>query len=139
MQRQLGVLLVSDVADSAREVEVTVNPTFKVDRAASTIDPVSFLLIRWLVVQRERDSATTLRNDTAAIASVGANERLAHDKEDVGCAALTLHHLNGKLVLLDLRKGRLVGVVAKSPLHRRRLIGVLLRYSHHGFKALGSH
>ena len=79
MQRQLGVLLVSDVADSAREVEVTVNPTFKVDCAASTIDPVSFLLIRWLVVERERDSATTLGNDTAAIASVGANERLAHD------------------------------------------------------------
>ncbi len=116
MQWQLGVLLVSYVADGARQIQVAIDSAFKVDCAACTVDSVSLLLHGWLVVDRERDSATALSYDTAAVASIGTYQGLAYDQKDVGCAALAFHHLNRKLVLLDLGEGGLVGMVTKSPL-----------------------
>lgn len=118
VQLQLGILLVSDVTDGARQVQITVNTTFEVDGRTSPVDTITLLLHRGLMINTHREGAATLAEDATRVTSIRTVEQIVGKQEHVGRAALTFHHLDAVLVLLDLAQGGLVGVETESALHR---------------------
>jgi len=70
------------------------------------------------MINAHRERATALTENASRVTSICAIQQVVDNHKHVGSAALTFHHLNAILVLLDLTEGRLIGVETKGALDR---------------------
>lgn len=81
---QIKVLLVFKITYGSREVEISINSTFR-DESTSFSDSFLFLFIIWFMIETEFNSLSVSTENTSRITSVGNIEISSLDKEgDIG-------------------------------------------------------
>ena len=102
LQSYSWVLLVSYVSDSPREVKVTVDSSFMVYGRSGFVNPFSFFLQLWFVIVGHSYSFASFAQNASRIPSVGADQSIHINHEDICSAPLSFHHLQRILVSFDL-------------------------------------
>ena len=102
MKLQSGILLVSNITNGSRQIEITVDSSLNVNNRASFVDSFSLFFLSRLMVGRKWNCPSGLSEYASWVTCISAYQKIVGDHEYISRASLAFHHLNWVLILLHL-------------------------------------